>query len=65
MEKVGCGITADFNKKSVKREILNLQKKTGKLEELGRKGIEAAEKEYSWERQEEKLIKVYSDILKN
>jgi len=44
---------------------LNLQKKTGKLEELGRKGIEAAEKEYSWERQEEKLIKVYSDILKN
>lgn len=58
-ERLKCGLTVEYNEKSVREAIIKLRDNPKLREELGRNGLKAAIKEYNWEKQREKLIKIY------
>ena len=61
-EKINCGLIADFNKKSLKENIIRLKDNPNLCKELGKNALKAALQEYNWEEQEKKLLKVYRSI---
>jgi len=61
-QKEKCGIIIDYNKKELKKAIIELKENKQKREELGKNALKAAIREYNWEKQEEKLIKLYKEI---
>jgi glycosyltransferase involved in cell wall biosynthesis len=64
VEKNRFGISTEYNKKSLKEAILKLKNDKTLCEELGKNALRAAEKEYNWDKQKEKLLEVYSDLKK-
>ena len=57
-----CGLSADFNKQSLKEAIVELRDKPKLCEELGKNALKAAIEKYNWKKQEEKLKRAYEKI---
>jgi len=60
--KEKCGLVATFSKEDLKKAIIKIRDNSALREELGRNALNAAIREYNWEKQEKKLIKVYEEI---
>lgn len=60
--KEKCGLVSDFSKESLKKAIIKLRDDQAFREELGRNALNAAVREYNWEKQEKNLIKVYEEM---
>ena len=63
-EKHNCGLTAEYNKQSLKEAIIKLRDNTKLCKELGKNGLNNAIKEYNWKKQEGKLMKIYKEFEK-
>jgi len=64
VEKANIGLSVPYTKEDLKDAIIKLQSSPKLREEIGRNALKAAIREYNWEIQEEKLIKVYKDLEK-
>jgi glycosyltransferase involved in cell wall biosynthesis len=62
IEKLNCGLAVDYTVESLRKALIKLQSNPDLCEELGRNGLKAAISEYNWEKQEEKLLKVYEEV---
>jgi len=62
VEKLNMGLAVKFNKKGLKDAIIKLRDEVKLREELGKNAFNAAIKEYNWESQEKKLIKIYENL---
>lgn len=62
-EKNKCGITAEYNRESIKEAILKLKDDERLREKLGRNALKLAKEKYNWQTQKKNLLKVY-DALK-
>lgn len=62
-EELKCGITVDYNEKSVKKAIIELRDNQQLCQELGKNGFKAARNIYNWKQEREKLLKVYKEII--
>lgn len=60
---LNCGVVVDFSDKGVIEAVTELRDNPKLCEELGKNGLKAALDEYNWEKQEEKLIKIYEKII--
>jgi glycosyltransferase involved in cell wall biosynthesis len=59
-----CGITVDpMNPKAIAEAIEYLLERPELMNEMGENGRKAVLEKYSWQKESEKLIKIYSDIL--
>jgi len=65
VEKTGCGIVVGYNLESVKNAISFLQNNPSLKIEMGVKGRKAFEKTYNWAAMENKLLRLYDDLLIN
>ena len=63
-EKYNCGLTAEYNKQSLKEAIIKLRDNPKLCKELGKNSLKAAIKGYNWKKQEEKLMKTYKEFEK-
>jgi len=63
VEKEKCGLAINYSTDELKKTIIRLRDNPKLCEELGKNGIDAAVKKYSWEKQEEKLLNVYKGII--
>ena len=61
-EKQKCGLAIPYTKNDLKQAIIKLRDSPKLREELGRNALNAAIREYNWEKQEEKLLKVYEEL---
>ncbi len=61
-EKYDVGLTAEFNKESLKKAIVKLRDNPDLCEKLGKNALKNAVEEFNWERQEEKLVKLYENL---
>jgi len=59
IEASGCGIVIPYSKPRFVEAVMAAAADPSKLDEMGRKGRECFEKDYSWERSREGLIKAY------
>ena len=57
-----CGIVVDYSIDSLREGIIKLRNNPKLCETLGKNGLKAAIKKYNWEKQEEKLIKIYEKL---
>jgi len=57
-----CGLTVDYSKGDLRKAIITLRDNPKLCEELGRNALKAAIEKYNWEKQEEKLLKIYEEI---
>jgi len=62
-EELKCGLTVEYNKKSIKEAIIKLRDNPQLREKLGKNAFEAAKKRYNWEMEKEKLLGVYGEVL--
>lgn len=63
-EKENVGLTVEYSKESLKQAIIKLRDNPKLREELGKNALKAAIEKYNWEKQEEKLLKIYEDLKK-
>lgn len=61
-EKLECGLSVVYNKESLKKAIIKLRDSPDLCRNFGRNGLENAIKKYNWEKQEEKLLRVYKKL---
>jgi glycosyltransferase involved in cell wall biosynthesis len=61
-EKEKCGIVVDYSIDSLRDGIIKLRDNPKLCETLGKNALKAALDKYNWEKQEEKLIKIYEQI---
>ena len=61
-KKENIGLAIPYTKNDLKQAIIKLRDSPKLREELGRNALNAAIRKYNWEKQEEKLIKVYEEI---
>ena len=62
IEKLNCGLAVDYTVESLRKALIKLQHNPDLCEELGRNGLKAAISEYNWDKQEEKLLRVYKEL---
>ena len=62
-EELKCGLTVDYNKKSVREAIITLRDNSKLCEELGKNAFKAAKERYNWDMEKKKLLEVYNEIL--
>jgi glycosyltransferase involved in cell wall biosynthesis len=62
-EKEKCGLIVPYTKKDLKNAIIELRDNPELREELGRNTLKAAIREYNWEKQEEKLLRVFEELM--
>jgi len=62
-EDLKCGLTVNYNKKSVKESIIRLRDEPKLCEELGMNAFKAANEEYNWENEKKKLLELYEVLL--
>jgi glycosyltransferase involved in cell wall biosynthesis len=62
-EQHNCGLTAEYNKQSLKATIIKLRDDPKLCKELSKNGLNAAIKEYNWKNQEKKLLSLYEEII--
>jgi len=61
-ENLKCGLTVDYNRKSMKKAIITLRDNPKLCEELGKNALKAAIEKYNWEAEKQKLVKVYKEL---
>jgi len=62
-QDLNCGIVKDFSEEGVIEAVTKLRDNPGLCEKYGKDGLKAAINEYNWEKQEEKLLKIYDKII--
>ncbi len=61
-EKKRVGLTADFKKDSLEEAIIRLRDNEKLRENLGKRALATALREYNWKKQEDRLLKMYNDL---
>ena len=61
-KKENIGLAIPYTKNDLKQAIITLRDNPKLREELGRNALKAAIEKYNWEKQEEKLLKIYKEI---
>jgi glycosyltransferase involved in cell wall biosynthesis len=61
-EQEDVGLTVEYDKETIKGAIIKLRDDPQLRERLGRNALNAAITRYNWQRQEEKLLKVYGIV---
>ncbi len=64
IEESGCGFVIPYDKGAFKALLDRVQTARAELEEMGRKGKEYFEKELSWEKSQDELIKAYKALVR-
>lgn len=59
VEAEKCGVSVNYDFEEVKKTIIMLRDNPKRCEELGKNGLNAAIREYNWEKQKETLLMVY------
>ena len=62
VKKEKCGLSAANDYDDIRKAIVNLRDNPKLCEELGKNGFNAALKKYNWEKQKDKLLKVYEGL---
>jgi glycosyltransferase involved in cell wall biosynthesis len=62
VEKLSCGLLVDYTGESVTKAIITLKDNPALCEQLGKNAFNAAQGQYNWEHEEEKLIKIYDAL---
>ncbi|UCD92613.1 MAG: glycosyltransferase family 4 protein [Methanobacteriota archaeon] len=62
IEKEKCGLAVEYSEESLRNAIEQLRDDSSLCEELGKNGLKAAQNEYNWKAQEEKLLRLMSKI---
>jgi glycosyltransferase involved in cell wall biosynthesis len=63
-KKVGSGIASTNKLEDIRKVILKLKNNPNLCKEMGKKGFEAAKKEFNWKKQEKKLIEIYENLCR-
>ena len=64
VEGAGCGLVVDpLDPQAIADSIVYLLEHPKEAEAMGRRGIKAVEKRYNWSKEEEKLLRLYKDLL--
>ncbi len=61
-EKYDVGLTSEYTKKDLKDTIKKLKESKDLREKLGKNALNQAVEKFSWEKQEEKLVKLYENL---
>ena len=61
-EKYNIGLTSEYNENDLKEAILKLKNNPGLRENLGKNALKQAIERFNWEKQEEKLVKIYENL---
>jgi len=62
VEKEKCGLSVENNGASVRKAIIKLRDNPKLCEELGRNGLDAALNKYNWNKEKDKLVKIYEGL---
>ena len=62
VEKEKCGLSVENNSASIRKAIIKLRDDPKLCEKLGKNGLATALKKYNWEKQKDKLLKVYRGL---
>jgi glycosyltransferase involved in cell wall biosynthesis len=62
VETENCGVSVEYNFDAVKKSITMLRDNPKRCEELGRNGLNAAIREYNWQKQKETLLLIYERL---
>jgi glycosyltransferase involved in cell wall biosynthesis len=65
VNKEKCGLVVPYTKNDLKDAIVRLRDDSKLRETLGRNALNAAIRRYNWEKESEKLIEIYGQILMN
>jgi glycosyltransferase involved in cell wall biosynthesis len=65
VEDAGCGITIPYSKSAFVEAVLKAAADPRTLTSMGRKGRELYDKEYSWTRSKNELLKVYEALIRS
>jgi glycosyltransferase involved in cell wall biosynthesis len=64
VKEVNCGLIVDYNDIDMLREaIIKLRDNPALRKTLGKNGRKAFEEKYNWDRMEDKLYEIYSDLI--
>jgi glycosyltransferase involved in cell wall biosynthesis len=63
IEKLSCGLLVDYTKESITEAIIKLRDNPPICEQLGKNAFTAAQTQYNWEKEKEKLIAIYTTLL--
>jgi len=61
-ERYKCGLTVDYDEKSIREAIITLRDNPQLRRELGMNAFEAARKIFNWENEKKKLLEVYQEV---
>ena len=61
-EQEEVGLAVEYTEQALKEAIIKLRDNPGLRERLGRNALKAAVTKYNWQKQEEKLIKLYKSL---
>ena len=61
-EELKCGLTIEYNEESVRKAIIKLRDNPELAQQLGKNALKAAKDQYNWDKEKEKLFKVYREI---
>lgn len=64
VEKEQCGFICDYDKNALSNLLARLSKDPQSIKEKGKNGQQAFSREYNWGRQADKLIRVYSGLVR-
>lgn len=62
VERLNCGIVVEATQKGIREGLDFIVQNPDKLEEMGKNALLAAKSGYNWEKQEEKLLKIYEEL---
>jgi len=62
VETENCGVSVEYNFEEVKKSIIMLRDDPKRCEELGKNGLNAAIREYNWQKQKETLLSIYKRL---
>lgn len=61
-EQEGVGLTVEHDSRALREAMMRLRDDPALREKLGRNALRAAMTKYNWEREEQKLLQLYSDL---
>ena len=64
-EREKMGLAVEYTEQALREVIIKLRDDPGLRDRLGRNALAAAVREYNWERQEERLLKLYESLRVN
>jgi glycosyltransferase involved in cell wall biosynthesis len=64
VNEIDCGITVQYNTEQVRDAIIKLRDDSELRKRLGKNGRKAFVEKYNWDKMEEKLYQIYSNLLR-